>query len=353
MNGSPTPTTMPAYTPAQERFCRLGRGLFAHYGINTYHDVEWSKGDLDPGAFAPDRLDPDQWARTARDAGMRFILLTTKHIDGFCLWPSRVARYGVQQSGYRGDVVAELAAACQRYGLELGLYYALWDFTHDTGDDAAYADFVRAQLDELLTQYGPVVELWFDGAWTKFTTGYRPGADKLVEMWKYPGTVPDLQAEWDAVCAPRWQWKELYDFVHARQPGTIVLNNSTTDFPGVPLFPVDARSGEKATGADGVGGAVHRQTVWSWQGREYVLPLQIETTLSRRGPDGAFASGSWFWHPWDHSVAPPEMVRGWVSRARQEAAVLVLNAGVTASGQLRAEDVAALTGLGATDGDGR
>jgi hypothetical protein len=119
----------------------------------------------------------------------------------------------------------------------------------------------------------------------------------------------------------------------------MVLNNTTTRFPGLPLFPCDARPGEKAQelGED--------RKVWEYQGREVYLPLQIETTLSQKGPEGKFQSGSWFWHDWDHTVASQEQIRSWLKTAESLDAVLLLNAGPMANGKLRPEDYQALTSL--------
>lgn len=325
-------------TPAQTAFQNLRLGMFLTYGINTYYDLEWSDGTLSPTRYNPTQLDTDQWCRTAQAAGMTFVLFVTKHIDGFCNWPTHTTDYSTRNTPFQGDVLDSLANSCRKYNLKLGLYYALWDFRHDRGQ-AAYPDFVIAQLTELLTRYGDVVELWFDGAWTKFELGYRKGAPVLTEMWQFPGNAHDLQHAWRAQCAPLWRWDDLYAHVKSLQPNTIVLNNTTTDFPGVPLFPVDARTGEKAT-AD-----TPDQPVWNDGTRDVTLPLQIETTLSQKGPPGPFENGSWFHHPWDHSIAPKSKIQSWIQQAQSKNAVLVLNCGITPEGKLRKEDEQALLGL--------
>jgi alpha-L-fucosidase len=315
----------------------LGSGLFVHFGINTFYDVEWSDGTLSPAAYDPHDLDTDQWCRCARAAGMRFVVLTAKHHDGFCNWPTAHTDYSVRAApwrGGRGDLVGELAASARRHGLELGLYYSLWDRhepTHDT-DEAAYAAFMRAQLAELLTGYGPLVELWFDGMWKKQKTGWEAGEEAFVDAWRAEGAL-------------RWRWDDLYAHIKSFQPDCVVLNNTTTRFPGVPLLPVDARPGEKAEGGTGIADVSHRD-VWEWDDRRVFLPQQIETTLSQQGPPGDFAHGSWFWHPWDHSVATRDQVREWRRDAVRRGAVLLTNVGPTASGLLRPEDEALLLSLG-------
>ena len=322
MNPSPQPSV------AQRKWMDLRFGMFVHWGINTFHDLEWSDGTLDPRSFDPGGFDPASWCRAARAANMKFLVLVAKHHDGFCLWPSAHTRYSVAASPFGRDVVREVADAAREHGLELGLYYSLWDChqpCHDR-DDALYTDFMKRQLEELLTLYGPIVELWFDGMWKKQKTGWNGDAGDFVRAWRDEA-------------APRWGWDALYAHVKALQSECLVLNNATTQFPGVPLWPVDARSGEKATqsGED--------QTVWRWNDQDRFLPLQIETTLSQNGPPGQFQSGSWFWHAWDDSVASPAQIAQWRSIAAQKNAVLLLNAAPSPQGRLRPQDEAVLNEL--------
>lgn len=155
-------------TPGQLAWQQAGFGIFLHFGINTFNGVEWSDGALDPATFRPTELDARQWARTAVEAGAKYVVLTAKHHDGFCLWPTATTAYSVASSPWKdgaGDVVAELAAACGETGLGLGLYLSPWDRNAECyGDPAAYDAFYVRQLTELCTRYGPLCELWFDGA---------------------------------------------------------------------------------------------------------------------------------------------------------------------------------------------
>lgn len=143
--------------------------LFCHFGINTFYGREWSDGTLDPAGFAPDALDCRQWVAVAKDAGASHIILTAKHHDGFCLWPTETTDYSVRSSPWRGgegDVVAALAEACREGGIGLGLYLSPWD-RHDPDWESrpeVYDARYIVQLTELCTRYGPLVELWFDGA---------------------------------------------------------------------------------------------------------------------------------------------------------------------------------------------
>ncbi|MEU4269525.1 alpha-L-fucosidase [Streptomyces sp. NPDC026092] len=155
-------------TAAQLAWQESAFGIFLHFGVNTFHGKEWSDGTLDPATFDPTELDARQWAETAAEAGAGHVILTVKHHDGFCLWPTDTTAYSVASSpwrGGRGDVVAELAEACREVGIGLGLYLSPWDRNAACYDDPkAYDAFYVRQLTELCTRYGPLTELWFDGA---------------------------------------------------------------------------------------------------------------------------------------------------------------------------------------------
>jgi alpha-L-fucosidase len=142
--------------------------LFLHFGVNTFTDREWGTGEEDPGIFAPEHFDAGQWARLAQKGGFGAVILTAKHHDGFALWPSRYTDHSARSSPWRrgsGDVVRDLAYAAQAEGVKLGLYLSPWDRHEPTyGNEKAYNTFYMGQLRELLTGYGPLAEVWFDGA---------------------------------------------------------------------------------------------------------------------------------------------------------------------------------------------
>ena len=167
--------------------------MFLHFGVNTFTDREWGDGHESPATFAPAALDARQWARAARAAGFRALVLTAKHHDGFCLWPTKTTPHSVASSPWRdgrGDVVREFTDACRAEGLNAGLYLSPWDRNNPAyGDSARYNDLYVEQLTELLTRYGTIAEVWFDGA-----NGEGPNGKKQVYDWpRVFGTVRRLQ----------------------------------------------------------------------------------------------------------------------------------------------------------------
>lgn len=174
--------TRPVPTPEQLAWQRDELALFIHFGVNTFTNREWGDGTEDPAIFNPTALDAGQWARTARAAGARAMILTAKHHDGFCLWPTATTRHSVASSPFRngrGDVVREFVDACRAHQLKAGLYLSPWDRNASVyGDSAKYNDFYWKQLTELLTQYGQIDEVWFDGA-----NGEGPNGKRQTYDW--------------------------------------------------------------------------------------------------------------------------------------------------------------------------
>ena len=179
---------------------------FICYGINTFTDREWGTGKEDPKLFDPSALDTDQWVKTAKDAGMKMILLTCKHHDGFCLWPSKETDFSVAASpwkGGKGDLVKDVAESCKKQGLKFAVYLSPWDMNHPDYGTEKYNDVFVNQLTELLTQYGTVDEVWFDGA-----CGEGPNGKKQVyDFERYYSVIRKLQPNAViAVMGPDVRW---------------------------------------------------------------------------------------------------------------------------------------------------
>ncbi|MEW6512030.1 MAG: alpha-L-fucosidase [Bacteroidota bacterium] len=185
----------PVPSPQQLRWQQWEMGMFIHFGVNTFTGKEWGDGIEDPAIFNPVHLDARQWMRAARSAGLRYAVLTAKHHDGFCLWPSKVTEHSVKHSPWRGgegDVVREFIDAAREEGIGAGLYLSPWDRNAPSyGDTPRYNDFYIDQLTELLGWYGPLVEVWFDGA-----NGEGAGGRRQVYDWpRIHRTVRRLQPD--------------------------------------------------------------------------------------------------------------------------------------------------------------
>jgi alpha-L-fucosidase len=194
----------------QMRWQEMEYYSFLHFSINTFTDQEWGSGDESASLFNPKDLDCRQWARVCKEAGMKGIILTVKHHCGFCLWPSKYTEFSVKNSPWKdgkGDVVRELADACKEYGLKLGVYLSPWDRNHADYGKPEYITYFRNQLTELLTNYGPIFEVWFDGA--NGGSGYYGGARETRRI--------DSKTYYD--------WKNTYNLIRKLQPNIVIWND--------------------------------------------------------------------------------------------------------------------------------
>lgn len=189
--------------------------MFLHYGMNTYLNAEWSDGTAAPSVYDPPtdiETKAAQWVKNAKKAGMHSIVLTTKHHDGFCLWDSKCTDYDIAnpEIKVKADIVRAVSDACQKEKIAFSIYYSLWDRhepIYKEKDPYRYIVFMKKQFEELMTQYGPVAELWLDGAW-----------DRRVEDWHL---------------------QEVYDHVKKFQPLCQISTNWT-----IGKRPVDMREGD-------------------------------------------------------------------------------------------------------------
>ena len=203
----------PVPTENQLRWQEMEMYAFIHYSLNTYTDQEWGFGNEDPQLFNPSDLDCRQWARVCKQAGMKGIIFTAKHHCGFCMWPSKYTEYSVKNSPWKqgkGDVVRELAEACREEGLKFAVYLSPWDRNHPEYGKPAYVTYFRNQLRELLTEYGDIFEVWFDGA--NGGDGWYGGANERRQITKdYYG------------------WPETFKMIRELQPKCVIWSDAGGD----------------------------------------------------------------------------------------------------------------------------
>ena len=313
---------VPVPSPAQLAWQRDELALFLHFGVNTFTDREWGDGTEDPAIFAPSALDARQWARSARAAGFRAMVLTAKHHEGFCLWPSRTTTHSVARSPWRGgggDLVREFVDACRAEGLKPGLYCSPWDRNAPAyGDSPRYNDMYMEQLTELLTHYGPIHEVWFDGA-----NGEGPNGKRQVYDWPRTfGLVKRLQPDSvifsDAGPDIRWIGNEIGS---AGDTNWSTMNPAAVPYPGAsgPGIIEALQQGDPAG------------TVW------------------RPGETDVSIRPGWFYHPGeDAKVRPVENLVQLYFTSVGRNSKLLLNVPPTRDGLLHDTDVARLRGMRAS-----
>ena len=297
---------------------------FVHFNMNTFTNREWGTGAETPDQFNPTQLDARQWARVARDAGMRGIILTAKHHDGFCLWPTKTTEHSVKNSPWRngaGDLVKEVADACREYGLKFGIYLSPWDRNNAHYGTPKYVEIFHEQLRELLTQYGPIFEVWFDGA--NGGSGYYGGANETRKI--------DNRTY--------YQWDTTTAMVRKYQPDAVIFSDGGPDIRWVGT-------------EDGWAG----ETNWSTMNRDEIYPGWEKYVELRYGhEDGTHwlpaevntsIRPGWYYHPGeDHQVKSlSRLVRTYYESIGRNGNFL-LNLPVDTRGLVHEADIAQLMAL--------
>lgn len=208
----PPNTAVP--TSTQVEYQKMEYIGFIHFTVNTFTDKEWGYGDESPKIFNPTAFDADQWATVARESGMKQLILTVKHHDGFCLWPSRYTEHSVKNSPWKdgkGDIVREFVDACRRQEIRVGIYLSPWDRNHADYGTKEYIQYYRNQLKELLTEYGEISEIWFDGA--NGGDGYYGGARETRRIDR----------------SIYYQWKTTWAMLKELQPQVLLFSDAGPD----------------------------------------------------------------------------------------------------------------------------
>jgi alpha-L-fucosidase len=299
---------------------------FLHFTVNTFTDKEWGDGDESEKVFNPTDFDPDQIVRTAKDAGMKELILTCKHHDGFCLWPSKFTEHSVKNSPWKdgqGDVVKEISNACYRDGLKFGVYLSPWDRNQKDYGRPEYLTYYRSELRELLTQYGPISEVWFDGA--NGGSGYYGGARETRTI--------DNKTYYD--------WPVTWQIVRELQPQACLFSDAGPDarwagnergIAGETCW-ATLNAAEFGPGyGPGGGDYAHRLNCGDRPGTQWV-PAECDVSI-RPG---------WFYHPSeDDQVKTPEQLIDLYYDSVGRGAVLLLNIPPDRRGQINENDVKSL-----------
>lgn len=301
---------------------------FVHFNMNTFTNMEWGMGDEKPESFNPTELDTRQWARVAKEAGMKGIIITAKHHDGFCLWPSAYTEHSVKNSPWKngqGDVVKELSEACREYGLKFGVYLSPWDRNHADYGKPEYLDYFRNQLRELLTNYGEVFEVWFDGA--NGGTGWYGGAneERKIDNRTY------------------YQWDTVFEIVRELQPNACIFSDGGPDVRWVGneegwARPTNWSLLKRDDFAPGIAENLEHLRAGQEDGTHW-LPAEVDVSI-RPG---------WYYHPYeDHKVKSLSHLLDIYYHSVGRNASFLLNFPVDTRGLIHEKDVEAVMKLAET-----
>jgi alpha-L-fucosidase len=308
----------PLPSPRQLAWHELEFYGFLHFTVNTFTNREWGYGDESPSVFNPTDFDAGQIVEAARDGGMKGLILTCKHHDGFCLWPSRYTEHSIKNSPFRRDVVKEVSEACARGGLKFGIYLSPWDRNHKDYGSPEYVVYYRNQLRELLSEYGPIFEIFFDGA--NGGDGYYAGAYERREI--------DNRTYYD--------WANTWQIVRDLQPNTVLFSDAGPDIRWV-------------GNENGIAG----ETCWATSNRDDFSPGNADGARLNRGDrpgthwvpaecDVSIRPG-WFYHKHeDHQVKTPAQLVDLHFSSIGRGASFLLNLPPDRRGRIHENDVRSL-----------
>ena len=316
---------LPVPSAAQLQWHEMEMNAFIHFTTNTFTDKEWGYGDESPSIFNPTALNTEQWAKVLKETGFKTMILTCKHHDGFCLWPSAYTDHSVKASPYKngkGDIVKEASGAARKFGLKFGVYLSPWDRNRADYGTPSYITYYRNQLKELFTRYGPVFEMWFDGA--NGGDGYYGGAK---ERRRING-------------ATYYDWPTTLQMVRNMQPNVIFFS--------------DAGPGVLCVGNEnGVAGFTNWNIIFA--DTLYAGKAGIENILNTGSPDGnkwipaevdVSIRPGWFYHEKeDTRVKTPEKLFDIYMTSVGRGSTLLLNIPPDRRGLFHENDVKALAGF--------
>jgi alpha-L-fucosidase len=310
----------PANKPSsyQQEQIKRKYGMFIHFGINTFYDEEWTDGSKPPSSYKPTAVDADQWIRVAQQAGMKYVIMVTKHVDGFCLWDSKYTDYDVASSGNKTNVIEGVAKACKKYNVGMGIYYSLWD-RHQNGDvrdsslDRDYNHYMIGQIRELITivkKYTPPVELWLDAGWEK--ERYRWPIAEIYETVKTMAPQCQVGVNW-SIGRP-----------DNPDPDSAFLL-PTMQREGYPIryFPSDFRMGDPYLPAN------PDPKLFSHNGQLYYMPWETTVCISQK----------WFYNTKDTVYKTVDELFDVYEIATAQDNILILDLPPDRSGRLRDKDI--------------
>ncbi len=311
----PTPST----TPGVYQLAQIERkyGMFIHFGINTFYDEEWTDGSKPAASYKPLTVDADQWISTAKKAGMKYVILVSKHVDGFCLWDSKYTSYDVASSGNKTNVIEMVARTCRKYGIGMGIYYSLWDRHQngnvgDTSLDGAYNKYMLGQIEELIgitNKYTKIVELWLDAGWEKKRSRWP-----IAEIYE---TVKKM--------APQCQVGVNWSIGRPENPDPdsawVLPTMQKTGYP-IRYFPSDFRMGDPYLPAD------PDPKLFSHNGKLYYMPWETTVCISQK----------WFYNTKDTVYKTPEELLKLYKKATAQDNILILDLPPDRTGKLREKD---------------